>query len=104
MDDIINVFLDQWREQPAEIRPCYALPTDVAATCRELVIRDDRQEPRHPTHDPGDEPPQIIFDPPMPFGRSMMSEDVALRRRSGWHPVYDTWNSDAATIWAALKQ
>jgi hypothetical protein len=47
---------------------------------------------RHPTHDPGDEPPQIVFDPPMPVGRSVMSEDV-LRRRSGWHPAYDTSRS-----------
>jgi hypothetical protein len=28
----------------------------------------------------------------VPVGRSMMSEDV-LRRRSGWHPAYDTWTS-----------
>jgi len=48
---------------------------------------------RHPTHDRGDEPPQIVFDPPMPVGRPMMSEDVVLRRRSGWHPAYDTWTS-----------
>lgn len=104
MDEAIDAFLARLHEQSAEIRPCDGLPTDPADTCRELVLRDDRQEPRHPKHDPSDEPPQIRFDPPMPFGQSMMSEDVALQRRSGWHPAYDILNSAAPTMWAAVNR